>query len=79
MALSRRTFIGGVAALLAAPAIVRATSLMPVTSLLGLDMQSDPYASFYDQITYITRRAFVPRLIVRIEHASPLIGRLTPL
>jgi hypothetical protein len=54
MTLSRRSLITGLISLVAAPAIVRAGSLMPVKQMLSPTVMED--------IIDITRRAFVPRL-----------------
>ena len=48
MIIPRRTFIKGMASLLAAPAIVKAGSLMPVRSMLDVDVK-----------TWVTTRRFV--------------------
>jgi hypothetical protein len=48
--LTRRVFIGVAASVLYAPAIVRATSLMPVRSII---MPAErPYAGFVDRLLY---------------------------
>ena len=87
--LSRRWFLGGLGAgIIAAPAIVRAASLMPVKALereIGFDAllgpgDRGPYlVSADDLITRlqaVTRRVFVPRLHVQIYDASPLMRGL---
>lgn len=83
--LPRRKFIAGVAALFAAPAIVRASSLMPVRyapligsfNAPGLVTPKCLGQDLFD----ITRRAFVPRLFVDLYYETPLlktIGAATP-
>ena len=83
--LSRRGFLGGaIASVVAAPAIVRAASLMPVR---GLVMDIDQgYArmartmsdNLYGDLVDITRKAFLPRLFVQLYSASD-IGRMVQL
>jgi hypothetical protein len=73
---SRRSFITGMAALIAAPAIVRASSLMPVR---GIIMDAAPqYAagSLYGELCAVTRQAFVPRLFVQIWASSPALNAM---
>lgn len=74
--LSRRGFLSGLgAALITAPAIVRATSLMPVKALeqdIGLEALIDPGNTYPEDATLekliaVTRRAFVPRLYVHLH------------
>jgi hypothetical protein len=72
--LSRRGLLGGLIGIIAAPAIVRATSLMPVKALeqeIGFDALLGPgdrapyLASANDlaaRLQAVTRRAFLPRL-----------------
>ena len=82
MITSRRTFLTGLASLMAAPAIVRASSLMPVKVLpsveeldaLTIIMHPDMYA----ELSVITRKAFVPRLSVQIYETTPLLKALQP-
>lgn len=52
MTVGRRGFIGGLAALIAAPAIVRASSIMPVRSFSDISVEN-PYREFV--ITAITQ------------------------
>ncbi len=71
---SRRSLITGLISLVAAPAIVRAASLMPVKAMdLGADFYIDGVPVYYDQLVDVTRKAFVPRLFVSIKLADPLI------
>jgi hypothetical protein len=89
---SRRSFITGLVALVAAPAIVRAGSLMPVKvlepslsveELLRLRME-EAYRitrenlsnSLYGDLTSATRRAFVPRSFVDIYRADNMLEAL---
>lgn len=67
MTLSRRSLITGLVNLVAAPAIVRAGSLMPV-KVVGIDFA----ALTLEQYSDIVRRAFVPRLFVQLV---PFEGR----
>jgi hypothetical protein len=75
----RRSFLTGLAATLAAPAIVRAASLMPVRGIV-MDVQQ-PIAHLngvplYADLVDITRQAFVPRLFVQLNMSTPLAGFL---
>ena len=70
---SRRGFITGLIALVAAPAIVRAGSLMPVKSLDDFDlmlMENVPY-EYSAKYVDVVRRAFVPRLYVQMWNETP--------
>lgn len=86
---SRRGFIAGLGALfVAAPAIVRAASIMPVKSLSIDDLLAQRIAfaeaemarhinsNLYGELTRITRAAFVPRLFQQIYFASPILQAL---
>lgn len=78
MITSRRSFLTGLgAALITAPAVVRASSLMPVRGLvmpveqpLSIVMAPDMYAALCDA----TRRAFLPRLYDRITALDFVAG-----
>jgi hypothetical protein len=65
---SRRGFITGLIALVAAPAIVRAGSLMPVRRMID----RMPYLASPMDIRSVVRRAFVPRLYVRMWNENPV-------
>lgn len=78
--LSKRSFIIGALSALAAPAIVRAASLMPVRSISEnifaeahwiehIPMSPD----MYSDLIAVTRKAFVPRLFVEIYRENPLL------
>ena len=72
--LNRRGLITGLGALfIAAPAIVRASSLMPVKAI---DVGHVPYEEMYSEWVAITRKAFVPRMFVQLYVTSPLLGHL---
>lgn len=79
--LSRRSFFGGLAASFAAPAIVRAASLMPVRSfdmpitIDGVEFEFDvcgAHKSGYQGLMAVTRKALVPRLFVQLYAQSRL-------
>lgn len=88
--LSRRGLITGLISLAAAPAIVRASSLMPIKvmeptltaeQLFRMRMEAayevtrkSLAQSLYGELTDITRQAFVPRLFVQVYARSPLLG-----
>lgn len=70
---SRRSFLTGLASLIAAPAIVRVTSLMPVRGII-MDsgyVGSIGGVSIYEDLVDITRQAFVPRLYVQLYDKWP--------
>jgi hypothetical protein len=77
---SRRAFLrgfiaGGGASLIAAPAIVRAVSLMPVRGIIQpVSLQGVPltFDGGYPMLADITREAFLPRLFVQVYQQSPL-------
>lgn len=77
---SRRSFLLGLGAtLVAAPAVVRAASLMPVRGvILPVDWRYAVRAANvdYEELTAITRKAFVPRLLVQVYESSPLLAEL---
>jgi hypothetical protein len=70
---NRRGFITGLIALVAAPAIVRAGSLMPVRRMIELgEGDRMPYLASPMDIRSVVRRAFVPRLYVRMWNENPV-------
>lgn len=82
--IERRSFLRGLGAFMAAPAIVYAGNLMPVKALpanlmhiseVGFWEDGDmTYAAFDPrELAAITRRAFVPRLQVQIYQSTPLL------
>jgi len=85
--MDRRGFLGACLATFAAPAIVRVGSLMrlPSQELIGrfnepiirqpdLWFQEQPF--FFDELSEITRKAFVPKLIIQIYESTPLLSAL---
>lgn len=74
MTLSRRGFLAG---LIASPAIVRFSSLMPVKLVYlsppPLIVPADP---LFPELAAVVRRAFIPRLYVQIYQASPTMALL---
>ena len=87
MTISRRGFIASAATFFAAPAIVRASSLMPVKNLPG-GFQFSGFETLIpmDQIvtketimadlSAITRRAFVPTMKIQIYDANLLFAAM---
>ncbi len=86
---SRRGFIAGLGALfVAAPAIVRATSLMPVKAISIGDLLAQRMAAaeaemirhitnnLYGDLTRIARSAFLPGLFAQIHFPTPLLRAL---
>jgi len=71
---SRRSLITGLVSFLAAPAVVRAASLMPVKALDEITFQGVPltFDGGYPVLTDVVRRAFVPRLFVQVQFGTPL-------
>jgi hypothetical protein len=69
--LNRRSLITGLISLVAAPAIVRPTSIMPIKALPTVE-DLDTLArkqladSLYGDLIAVTRQAFVPRLFVSV-------------
>ncbi len=60
MTLTRRKLIGGIGLLVAAPAIVRASSLMPVKSLAHLEGANVTMLSGYEPVTWHAWRPALP-------------------
>lgn len=63
--LSRRGFLRGTGALLAAPAIVRVASLMPVYPFA---VDASLYGDFniHTELVAITRKALMPRIVLKM-------------
>lgn len=85
---TRRGFITGLISLVAAPAIVRASSLMPVKvlppdDLLDLlkrriaDVEAEAFRNIrnnlYGELTEITQKSFVPRLMEQVHDQTPIL------
>jgi len=72
--MDRRSFLRGALSALAAPAIVKCTSLMPVR---GIIMPVRPVlirSTVYEDLVDITRRAFVPRLFLQLRYDESPLG-----
>ena len=73
--LNRRSLITGLISLVAAPAIVRATSIMPIKALPAVeDLDTLARKQLADSLygdLILTRQALVPRLFVQIYRAGP--------
>jgi hypothetical protein len=82
MITSRRSFLLGLgSALVAAPAVVRAASLMPVRGIIqdvGVEYGVIS-ADMYGDLVSITRKAFVPRFFVQVYKQSPVLWLLAEL
>ena len=83
--LARRSFLTGLVSLIASPAIVRASSLMPVKSMAVVDVvYRDPILdeglinpdTIAADLCSVTTRAFVPKLFVQIYQDYPLLAQL---
>lgn len=88
MITSRRSFITGLAALIAAPAVVRYASLMPVKAMPSVEdlnallrarleeccriTRENMANSLYGNLTDMTRAAFVPSLQVQVYDRWPI-------
>ena len=79
---SRRSFLRGLGAILAAPAIVTASNLMPIRGLVmppenwmgfGIESADGVYDFDYAELAAVNRKAFVPRLTVQLYSESPLL------
>src|SRR5215472_6535189 len=64
--INRRGFLSGLVGVLAAPAIVRVASIMPVKALPPELVDFD-----YGGLVAITRKAFIPRLFVHVYARPP--------
>jgi hypothetical protein len=68
--LNRRSFITGLISLVAAPAIVRPTSIMPIKALPTVE-DLDTLARKQLADYFLTRQDFVPKLFVQVYRAGP--------
>jgi hypothetical protein len=69
--LNRRSLITGLISLVAAPAIVRPTSIMPIKALPSAeDLDTLARKQPADYLIALTRQAFVPRLFVSVYRAD---------
>ena len=83
---TRRGFVRGLGALfVAAPAIVRATSLMPVRAIdlefgTGFEFSGilPDIHNLRAEFTAVTRRAYVPKSFVQLYRSSPILKLLAP-
>jgi hypothetical protein len=66
--MDRRQFFFGVGAAVAAPAVIRKTILMPVKQVI--------IKPIYNELVYITRKAFIPSLVVQIYNNQNQNNRL---
>ena len=81
---SRRSFITGLVSLIAAPAIIRAGSLMPVKVMEFGPFDPDCYraelvvdeTALMRELRDVTRRAMVPRMFVDIQFGQPQFRQL---
>lgn len=64
--MDRRGFLTGLSAVICAPAIVRATSLMPINARLAAAPLAYRGTPLYFDLMTITRRAIVPDLYAQI-------------
>ena len=80
MILERRKFLTGLASLIAAPAIVRVSSLMPVRGIVQplIARTELPQSTWrtYNELIAITRRGFIPRLHILHYAANPMLVAL---
>lgn len=71
MMLQRRQFLGGLIAMMAAPAVVRATSIMPVKTIV-LRPDHGGFLIPPEYINFLESRVFSVGEIVRIECRVPM-------
>jgi hypothetical protein len=87
--LNRRSLITGLISLVAAPAIVRVTSIMPIKALPSAEdllkirmnaayelTRKQLADSLYGDLIAVTRQAFVPRFFVQVSRADLAIKYL---
>ena len=77
--LSRRAFLGGMAATVAAPAIVRFDSIMPVRAVANDLLKNGRLLSSEElvaELQDVVRRVFVPRVYVQLWQRSPLMQQM---
>ena len=71
--LPRRRFLAGIVGLIAAPAIVRVTSIMPVKAMPEQPtLQALMGADLYGEMIRVTRQAFLPRMVAQAYREPPL-------
>ena len=73
---NRRFFLRGAITLIASPAIVRASSLMPIKNIQFLEEEMLPNA-ILQKLLDVTRRAYIPRMFIDIYYASSTFEVLT--
>jgi hypothetical protein len=82
MSLSRRGFIGGLAAALAAPVIIRSGILMPIKPALIVEpifeyvYPTGPYTTLSMELAAITRKVFMPNLYSEIYKKNAFMQEL---
>jgi len=76
--MNRRGLITGLGALfMAAPAIVRASSLMPFSTVkIGPEKIVRVSIDEMAELIAIRRKAFMPRMYIQLYETSPLLGKL---
>jgi hypothetical protein len=78
MDVSRRDFIRRASGVIVFPAIVRATSLMPVKALADgiavIVRKRLPSGLWYEELQMITRKAFTPALYTQIYDVNPVMS-----
>lgn len=72
----RRTFVAGLLSTLAAPAIVRPTSIMPIKALLLPEEFVVTCPTQLVTLTATTRAALVPRSLIQFYLVSPTLAAL---
>lgn len=77
--LTRRGLLGSLISFVAAPAIVRVASIMPVKAIAPTVDEALTYEYVgepWNELLAVTRKAFVPRLVVQIYFANPALRQL---
>jgi hypothetical protein len=75
--LTRRGFVSALVGIIAAPAIVRIDNIMPVKAVKAIDLTSIGFRPLlHEELIAVTRKAFIPRLVVQLYKATPLLAAL---
>lgn len=71
--MNRRGFLTGIGALIAAPAVVKFASLMPVRGIIHPIPLIQPIPLDYAELVRVTRQAMLPRLVAQVYRENPLV------
>ena len=73
---SRRSFLTGLASIIAVPAIVRVSSLMPIRGIIMNSVLMTRGVPVWADLCDVTRQAFVPRLFIQLYETDPFLSTL---